>query len=148
MSDAQPSPIKRIGFSLPFFKKKADKPVSAEKAEIAKRKALIDEGHRYLSETTELVHENRDHQYMRANGYFTMFQERWSELYGMAPTAKKAKKGKMLPEEFRDHSRDLLDDVHSVLQNGKIEPRGSPSSQSHQTEVPHEHVHENPVTLE
>jgi len=70
---------KRMKFSLPFFRRNRDKQPSPQKAEVAERKLLVEEGHRYLAETTDLIHQNRDFLRHKDPGLQQMFGDRWAE---------------------------------------------------------------------
>lgn len=120
---------KRSGFTFPFFRRNRTKELTPENAEVDQRKALVHEGHKYLSKATDMVN-NRDHQHNFESGHLQLLQDRWAEwvsmlfilvglilsfdlsrLYGSAPKGKKLTKGLLSPEDFRDKAQILLDDV-------------------------------------
>ncbi|KAG5643094.1 hypothetical protein DXG03_001590 [Asterophora parasitica] len=133
---ATDSPTKRSGFSFPFFRRKDKEkaPPSAEVAEVNQRKALSQEGHKYLSKATDLIN-NRDHQHAFEPGHLDLLQDRWAELYGSAPKGKKLTKGLMTPEEFREKSKILLEDVQAAFDGIRLD-RSVPSSSHHGDPMP------------
>lgn len=78
MEPAVESP-KRLMFSFPFFRRNRNKDAPPQNAEVAERKILVEEGHRYLAEATDLIHQNRDHLYRKDPGLQQMLGDRWAE---------------------------------------------------------------------
>lgn len=137
MEPAVESP-KRLMFSFPFFRRNRNKDAPPQNAEVAERKILVEEGHRYLAEATDLIHQNRDHLYRKDPGLQQMLGDRWAELYGSAPSGKKLTKGRLIPEEFRDKSQALLADVQAEFEALKIDDESAGSSSQPHNEPPPE----------
>ena len=70
---------KRSKFSFPFFRWNRDKQSTPQNPEVAQRKVLVEEGHRYLAEATDLLHQNRDRLYQKDPGVEQMLGDRWAE---------------------------------------------------------------------
>jgi hypothetical protein len=71
---------KRLKFSLPFFRRNRDKQLTPQKAEVAERKLIVDEGHRFLAEATDLINQNHDLLVHRHGlGHEQMLGDRWAE---------------------------------------------------------------------
>jgi hypothetical protein len=70
---------KRMKFPFPFFRRNRDKQSSPQNAEVAERKVLVEEGHRYLAEATDLIHQNRDRLHRKDPGLQQMLGDRWAE---------------------------------------------------------------------
>ncbi|KAG6849361.1 hypothetical protein H0H93_009104 [Arthromyces matolae] len=122
---------KRSQGLLGLFRRAPKDPV--ESAELAQRKALAQEGHKYLSKATDLIN-NRDHFHVFERGHLELLQDRWGDLYGAAPKGKKLTKGILSPDEFREKAKILYEDVQAAFDGVRID-RSGPSS-SHQSEPP------------
>ncbi|KAG5734091.1 hypothetical protein E4T56_gene4212, partial [Termitomyces sp. T112] len=96
----------------------------AENAELNQRKALVQEGYKYLSKTTDLIN-NRDYQHVFESGHLELLQDRWGDLYGAAPKGKKLTKGFLSPDEFRDKTKILYDDVQGAFDGVRSGPSSS-----------------------
>ena len=70
---------KRPKFSFPFFRRNRDKELTPQNAEVAERKLLVEEGHNYLAEATDLIHQNRDYLHHKNPGLEQMLGDRWAE---------------------------------------------------------------------
>lgn len=70
---------KRTKFSFPFFRRNRDKKLSPQNVEVAERKLLVEEGHKYLAKATDLINEHGDHLNRKHPGLEQMLGDRWAE---------------------------------------------------------------------
>ena len=74
MAEAAPSP-KRGGFSFNFFRRNKAKALTPENVELKQRKAIVQEGHKYLSKTIDILN-NKDGLDTR---HMNFLHEKWAK---------------------------------------------------------------------
>lgn len=91
----------------------------------AKRREMVAEGHQILRQASDTIFQHRNSFGEQAQP----LEERWAELYSVAPILHKLTKGRQQPKEFLNNAQALLRDVQEELrkaQQRKHDPTKSP----------------------
>ncbi|KAG7444690.1 uncharacterized protein BT62DRAFT_220560 [Guyanagaster necrorhizus] len=81
------------------------------------------EGHGYLKNASELIHQHRG----SLGSNVPSLDTRWAQLFTVAPVLRKLTKGRQKPQEWCDNARQLLKDVQKKLRDARRRSRGSAS---------------------
>ncbi|KAJ7589835.1 hypothetical protein C8J56DRAFT_1025173 [Mycena floridula] len=87
----------------------------------SKRNQLVTEGHQRLRNAADLIFQHR----RSLNSQGRELEDRWAELFNMAPITQKLTKGRQRPQEFRTNAEILLKDVEEELRKAEERKRAA-----------------------